>query len=253
VVEEVLAADPHHADARQKLKEINALRDSARSRQLKEETLRKTEEEARRKTEEEARRKTEEEARRKTEEEARRKTEEEARRKTEEEARRKTEEEARRKTREEAKAKSNDSDKFSVEDIMSVISGSAEELIENEPGAEVSNSIPGSDSQTLIEAFIKAQAIEASLLLDAKGQVLHSQVSGDAAALGHLAGLIFRGTESAAKNVGFGRLKQIIITGEDNRQVIFLALSAGTLVAVTGRDTNLGLLRVAVNDLMKRA
>jgi predicted regulator of Ras-like GTPase activity (Roadblock/LC7/MglB family) len=53
--------------------------------------------------------------------------------------------------------------------------------------------------------------------------------------------------------MAFGGLKQIMVVGEDGRQILFVALKAGVLVALTGRNTNLGLLRVAVNDLVKKA
>jgi predicted regulator of Ras-like GTPase activity (Roadblock/LC7/MglB family) len=143
-----------------------------------------------------------------------------------------------------------------------LIAGSADELIENEPPARPLAQAPQApppaagpspEARQLIDAFLKAQEIEASLLLDAKGTVLDSKVNGDAAGLGQAAGAIFRNTERAAMNMRFGGLKQIMVMGQDNRQILFVALKAGVLVAVTGRNTNLGLLRVAVNDLTKRA
>jgi len=235
-----------------------------------EEARAKAEEEARRKAEEEARAQAEAEAKRKAVEDARAQAEAEAKRKAVEEAHRKAEEEARRLAAENAKAMADSegeqrerkSNKLSSDDIFSVIAGSADDLIENEgsaaPAAAAAAPAPAAkdsdpEARRLIEAFLKAQDIEASMLLDSRGAVIESKVAGDAALLGQAASAIFHNTEKAAMNMRFGGLRQIMIVGQDSRQILFVALRAGTLVAVTGRNTNLGLLRVAVNDLAKRA
>ena len=288
VVQEILASDPNHGPSRQKMDEINALKsgggaDKAKAeeeteRKAKEEDDRKAKEEADRKAKEEADRKAKEDADRKAKEEADRKAKEEADRKAKEEADGKAKEEADRKAKEEADHKAKEeadrkakeesdrkakkeaegrgrgSDKFTAEDILSVIAGSAEDLIENDATAAKPKA-PGAGpaASGLIQAFLQAQAIEASLLLDAKGKVLEYKVDGDPALLGQVAGAVFQSAERAAKNVGLGGLKQVMISCEGNRQIIFLGLAAGVLVAVTGKDTNVGQLRVAVHDLMKRA
>ncbi|HTB21678.1 MAG TPA: tetratricopeptide repeat protein [bacterium] len=229
-----------------------------------EEARRKAEEAARAKAEEEAHRKAEEEILRKAEEETRRKAAEEAARgKAEEESRRKAEEEAARgKAEEEARSKASKApdvrgrglEKFTQDDILSVIAGSAEDLIGNDgQAAPVKKSGASPEALGVIEAFLKAQAIEASLLLDAKGAMVDCRMPGDPAALAQTAAAVFQGTERAALSVGLGGLKQVMIMGPDNRQILFLKLGAGVLVVLTGRETNVGLLRVAVQDLMKRA
>jgi colicin import membrane protein len=291
VVQEILALNPNHVPAQKKLQEILALKEGAgeeignddkgkaeeeAKRKAEEEAKRKADEDAKRKAEEEAKRKAEEEAKRKAEEEAKRKAEEEAKRKAEEEAKRRAEEEAKRKAEEEAKNKAEEeakskaeqgakrkegegrgrsSDKFTPEDILSVIAGSAEDLIENEGSGTKAPKAAGASAEAngVIAAFLKSQAIEASLLLDAKGKVLEGRMDGDSALLGQIAGAVFQSAEKAAKNVGFGGLKQVVIAAEDKRQILFMVLKAGNLVAVTGKDTNVGQLRVAMHDLMKRA
>jgi predicted regulator of Ras-like GTPase activity (Roadblock/LC7/MglB family) len=266
-------------EARKKAEEESRKKAEEEARKkAEEESRKKAEEEARKKAEEESRQKAEEEARKKAEEESRQKAEEEARKKAEEESRKKAEEEARKKAEEEetarraeeearaqaeAETKARKANKLTSDDIFSVIAQSADDLIENEasgakaaPAATAAAAAaggPSPEARQLIEAFLKAQAIEASLLLDAKGAVLESRVAGDAAVLGQAAGAIFHNTERAAMNMRFGGLKQIMIMGQDNRQILFVALKAGVLVAVTGNNTNLGLLRVAVSDLTKRA
>jgi TolA protein len=249
-------------------------------RKAEEEAKRKAEEEARRKAEEEAKRKAEEEAARKAEEEAKRKAEEEARRKAEEEAKRKAEEEARRKAEEEAKRKAEEeaarkaeeearkASKLSSEDILSVMAVGADDLIEEDAPAPKSKeaelpkaapSTPLRDAgvdpavAALIDEFVRAQSIESCFLLDKTGAVLDGRHAGASGDLGQTAATIFNNTGKAAQRMNFGGLRQIMIVGEDGRQILFVALKAGTLVALTGKATNLGLLRVAVNDLVKRA
>jgi predicted regulator of Ras-like GTPase activity (Roadblock/LC7/MglB family) len=255
------------------------------SRKLEAEKIRRADEEAARKLEAEKLRLAKEEAARKFEavkvrladEEAARKLEAErvllaeaeelrkaaevkaaraeALRLAEEEVRRKAEEEAaRRKTDKESEARSRSSDKFSAEDILSVIAGSAEDLIEDESPSALQDKRPAPkpEARRLISDFLKAQAIDTCLFLDAQDAVLESRGGGDAMGLAQAAASVFRNTQKAVANVGFGALRQIMIAGDDNRQILFLALGSGVLVAVTGRNPNLGLLRVAVSDLMKR-
>jgi predicted regulator of Ras-like GTPase activity (Roadblock/LC7/MglB family)/Flp pilus assembly protein TadD len=275
VLQEILAADPSHAVAQQKLREVNEKRgtkaedgakakaEEAARKKAEEEAKAKAEEAARKKAEEEAKAKAEEAARKKAEEEAKAKAEEAARKKAEEEAREKAEAVAKRAAEEEAQRKAS---KLSSEDILSVMTGGADELIEDEPAAEpkakeapavkaaeapAASLSPG--IQRIIDDFVKAQAIEACLLLDAKGALLDSRHAGQAGSLGQTAAAIFNNTEKAAGRMNFGGLKQIMIVGEDSRQILFVALKAGVLVALTGKQTNLGLLRVAVGDLVKRA
>ncbi|HTA17072.1 MAG TPA: hypothetical protein VK786_04935, partial [bacterium] len=216
--------------------------------------------EADRKAKDDADRKTKEDADRKAKEEADRKAKEDADRKAKEDADRKAKDDADRKAKDDADNKAKEgrargSDKFTPEDILSVIAGSAEDLIENDASAAKPPKAPGANpaASGQIKAFLQAQAIEASLLLDAKGKVLEYKVDGDPVLLGQIAGAVFQSAERAAKNVGLGGLKQVMISCEGNRQILFLGLAAGVLVAVTGKDTNVGQLRVAVHDLMKRA
>ena len=243
----------------------------------------KAEEEARAKAAEaEAKKKAEDEARAKAEAEAKKKAEEAERAKAEAEAKKLADEEAadaRRRADEAAKREQEEKDrkasKLSNDDILSVIASSAEDLIGEEPAApsrpsgapagtaKVAAGASGQaqaapqgvspEAKTAIDEFIRAQAMEASLLLDLKGKVLEAKVSGDAGALGTTAAAIFSNTEKAAQRMAFGNLRQIMIVGEDGRQILFVALKAGVLVALTGKNTNLGLLRVAVNDLVKKA
>jgi predicted regulator of Ras-like GTPase activity (Roadblock/LC7/MglB family)/cytochrome c-type biogenesis protein CcmH/NrfG len=256
------------------------------------EAKRKAEEESRQKAEAEAKRKAEEESRQKAEAEAKRKAEEEekqradaaeARQRAEAEAeaarlaseaeakQREAEEQAQRSAAEEAarvaeaEAKERQANKLSSDDILSVMAGGHEELISDEPSGGASKpkesakeAVPPvatglSDAvKASLADFIRAQAIEASLLLAPDGKVMDAQGSGDHAALSVSAAAVFHNTEKAARAMNFGGLKQIMIVGEDTRQILFVSLKAGVLVALTGRNTNLGLLRVAVNDLVKR-
>lgn len=187
--------------------------------------------------------------------EALRLAEQQVRAQAELEARRKVQEEAaRRKADKESESRGRSSDKFSAEDILSVIAGSAEDLIEDEAPSSGPGKRPGPkpEAQRLIADFLKAQAIDTSLLLDGQDALLEGRGGGDAMGLAQAAASVFRHTQKAVANVGFGALRQIMIAGDDNRQILFLALGPGVLVAVTGRNPNLGLLRVAVSDLMKR-
>ena len=296
VLQEILASDPGNVLAQQKLKEVNdrrgpkddggaadrkAAEDAAAKKASEEAAAKKTAEEAAAKkaaeeaaakkaAEEAAAKKAAEEAAAKkaAEEAAAKKAAEEAAAKkaadeaaakkaAEEAAAQKAAEAAAQKAEEEEKEKQRKAAKLSSEDILSVMAGSRDELIEDEAPAPspVKSAAPGglpAATKALVDDFIKAQAIEASLLMDAKGGVLDSR-NADASNLGATAFTIFNNTEKAAQRMQFGGLRQIMIVGEDNRQILFVALKAGVLVALTGRNTNLGLLRVAVNDLVKRA
>jgi len=59
--------------------------------------------------------------------------------------------------------------------------------------------------------------------------------------------------EKAVGRMRFGSLHQVIIAGEDGRQIIFIQLKGGVLTAVTQKSVNLGLLRIALNELVKKA
>jgi colicin import membrane protein len=290
------------AEARKKAEEEAKAKAEAEARKKAEEEAKaKAEAEARKKSEEESKAKAEAEARKKAEEEAKAKAEAEAHKKAEDEAKAKADADARKKSEEKAKAdaeaeeqkkaaeaskkvreeeakqreeeeKERKASKLSSDDILSVMTSSSDDLIDEPPShpgpakekAGASGQAPvapapegakglSPEARTAIDEFLRAQAMEASMLLDSKGAVLESKVSGDAAVLGSAAGAIFSNTEKAAQRMAFGGLKQIMIVGEDGRQILFVALKAGVLVALTGRNTNLGLLRVAVNDLVKRA
>jgi predicted regulator of Ras-like GTPase activity (Roadblock/LC7/MglB family)/cytochrome c-type biogenesis protein CcmH/NrfG len=292
VLQEVLASDPDNALARQKLQEVNERRGKAAGAAAAEDGARqKAEADAKRKADEEAaakraadeakaqaenaakqkaadEAKARAEAQAKADQEAKQQAEAAAKKKTEEEAKARAEADAR--SQAEAKAKADQdareqeardrkASKLSSDDILSVMTASSDDLIgepseaPEKPAAAPAPAAASPEASKAIEDFLRAQAMEASLLLDLKGKVLESKVSGDAAALGATAGAIFSNTEKAAQRMAFGALKQIMIVGEDGRQILFVALKAGVLVALTGRNTNLGLLRVAVNDLVKRA
>ncbi len=258
------------AEARKKAEEEAKAKAEAEAKAKAElEARQKAEEEAKAKAAEEARQKAEEaakaeaEAHKKAEEAAKRQAEDDAKAQAEDEARKKAEEAAKQREQEEKDRKAS---KLSSDDILSVMTSSSDDLISEEPPIRCRlRSRPGASGQApvasgitpearaAIDEFLRAQAMEASLLLDAKGAVIESKLSGDAAALGATAGAIFSNTEKAAQRMAFGGLKQIMIVGEDTRQILFVALKSGVLVALTGRNTNLGLLRVAVNDLVKRA
>jgi predicted regulator of Ras-like GTPase activity (Roadblock/LC7/MglB family) len=51
----------------------------------------------------------------------------------------------------------------------------------------------------------------------------------------------------------YGSLNQLIITGEDGRQILFVQLKQGVLAALTDKNVNLGLLRIALHDLLRKA
>jgi predicted regulator of Ras-like GTPase activity (Roadblock/LC7/MglB family)/Flp pilus assembly protein TadD len=264
------------AEARQKAEEEAKAKAEAEARKKAEEEKAKAEAEARQKAEEEAKAKSDAEARKKAEQEAQAKAEAEARQKAEDMAKAQAAEEARARAKADAEArtkadaearqreqeeKDRKASKLSSDDILSVMTSSSDDLI-SDPSAPAEKAAPAPakaagamspEARVAIDEFLRAQAMEASLLMDGKGVVIESKLSGDAAAMGATAGAIFSNTEKAAQRMAFGGLKQIMIMGEDTRQILFVALKSGVLVALTGRNTNLGLLRVAVNDLVKRA
>ena len=47
--------------------------------------------------------------------------------------------------------------------------------------------------------------------------------------------------------------QMFIITGEDGRQILFVQLKQGVLAALTDKNVNLGLLRIALHDLLRKA
>jgi predicted regulator of Ras-like GTPase activity (Roadblock/LC7/MglB family)/cytochrome c-type biogenesis protein CcmH/NrfG len=261
------------ADAKKKAEEeAKAKADAEAKKKAEEEAKAKADAEAKKKAEEESKAKADAEAKKKAEDEAKAKADGEAaeKKKAEEAAKKAQEEETKRREQEEKDRKAS---KLSSDDILSVMTSASDDLIDDPsgpahkaagaagqaPSPKATDAAPAGakgispEARTAIDEFLRAQAMEASMLLDAKGTVLESKVSGDAAVLGTAAGAIFSNTEKAAQRMAFGGLKQIMIVGEDGRQILFVALKAGVLVALTGRNTNLGLLRVAVNDLVKRA
>ncbi len=106
-----------------------------------------------------------------------------------------------------------------------------------------------------ISLFVRTNSIEAYLLLSVQGQALESALPAgvDPVAQAQLASAVFANTEKAAQRMRFGALKQVIIAAEDGRQILFVQLKSGVLAAVTGKNTNLGMLRIAINDLVKKA
>jgi predicted regulator of Ras-like GTPase activity (Roadblock/LC7/MglB family) len=105
-----------------------------------------------------------------------------------------------------------------------------------------------------IARFLKSHSIETSLVIGANGKLLDSAMAAgtDAPILAGTAFSIFNNTEKAAGRMHFGGLQQVIITSADGRQIVFVRLKGAVLVAVTGKNTNLGTLRIAINDLMKK-
>jgi TolA protein len=285
VLNEVLAADPNNALARQKLKEIEERRNAGQAeakrkaeeegqRKAKEESDRKAAEEAKRKADEDAKKRAEEEAQRKAKEESDRKAaeeskrkadEEEAKRKTEEEAARKAAEESKRKADEEAKRKADEEkkSKISSDDILSVMKSDADELIGGDTPAKAAAAPASGGSVAALDpavkesigSFLKNNAMEGSLLINHDGKLLDSAMplGSDAPSLGTTAFSIFSNTEKAAQRMRFGNLSQVIVSSEDGRQILFVSLKSGVLVAVTGKGTNLGQLRIAINDLKRKA
>lgn len=278
-------------EAKQKAAEEAKRRaDEEAKQKAAEEAKRRADEEAKQKAAEEARRKADEEAKQKAAEDAKLKADEEARQKAADEAKRKAEEEASQKAAEEAKRKADEEanrqaaaaeaarqradeeaakkkNKLSSDDILSVMKSDDDELIGEAPAqaaAPASQAAQGAAPakagvdpavKGAIEAFLKNNAMEASLLVSADGKLLDSAMpaGADAPALGTMASSIFSNTEKAAQRMRFGSLEQVIVSGEDGRQILFVALKSGVLVSVTGKGTNLGLLRIAINDLKKKA
>jgi predicted regulator of Ras-like GTPase activity (Roadblock/LC7/MglB family)/cytochrome c-type biogenesis protein CcmH/NrfG len=233
VFKEILQSDPENKTAKQKLAELLSIKQKKAN-----------EEEAKRKAEEERQRKEAEEAKRKAEEEERQ-------RKEAEEAQRKAEEE-------------NQPEKITADDIFSVMKmTSPDEVIDEDAGKRTSPPKPaqatgeGIDPKVvqLVQEFNKANGIQASLLLDRSGKVLDAQLSGgqDPKVLGQVSATIFASTEKAVGRMRFGSLHQVIIAGEDGRQILFIQLKGGVLTAMTQKNVNLGLLRIALNDLVKKA
>ncbi len=150
-------------------------------------------------------------------------------------------------------------EKITAEDIFSVMKmTSPDEVIDEAPhGKAAARPAGGLDAALLgqIRSFAKANGILASLLVAPDGGVLDAQVpSGvDAKALGQLTTAIFGNTEKAVSRMRYGNLNQLIITGEDGRQILFGQLKQGVLVALTDKNVNLGLLRIALHDLLRKA
>jgi predicted regulator of Ras-like GTPase activity (Roadblock/LC7/MglB family) len=254
---QVKAAEAKAAEAKRQAEEEAAKQKAAAEAEAK---AKREAEEAAKKAEAEAK------AKKEAEEAEAKRAEAEEQAKAEEALKKKQADEAKKREEEEKERKAS---KLSSEDIFSVMASDSSELIGDEPAAKPPKPAEKSpepvvapapaagiaaEAKALIDEFVRAQAMEASLLLSFKGEILDSKVpKGDAATLGATAAAIFSNTEKAAKNMAFGGLKQIMVVGEDGRQILFLALKTGILVALTGRNTNLGLLRVALNDLAKKA
>jgi predicted regulator of Ras-like GTPase activity (Roadblock/LC7/MglB family)/Flp pilus assembly protein TadD len=268
VFQEILQADPGNKIAKAKLAEIVALKEKKVKEEGEAEKKRKTQEGARARHEAEEKRKAEEaEHQRQAEAEQKRKEEEEARARHEAEEKRKAEEaEHQRQAEAEQKRKEEEEggEKITAEDIFSVMKmSSPDEVIDEDPNrkAPVAPTVPplagGADAALVaqIRAFAKANGILASLLVAKNGNVLDEQIPAgvDGKALGQLTAAIFGNTEKAITRMRYGNLNQLIITGEDGRQILFGQLKPGILVALTDKNVNLGLLRIALHDLLRKA
>jgi predicted regulator of Ras-like GTPase activity (Roadblock/LC7/MglB family)/Flp pilus assembly protein TadD len=272
---EAAAAEAARKKADEEAKAKAAAEEANRQAAAAEAAKKKADEEAKAKAAaEEAKKKADEEAKAKAAaEEAKKKADEEAKAKAAAEeanrqaaaaeaARKKADEEAKAKAEEEAKKK-----KLSSADILSVMKSDDDEMIGDAPAAQAAAPAPkaapapapaaGVDpaAKEAIAAFLKNNAIEASLLVSIDGKLLDSAMpsGADAPALGTMASSIFANTEKAAQRMRFGSLQQVIVSGEDGRQILFVSIKSGVLVSVTGKGTNLGLLRIAINDLKKKA
>jgi predicted regulator of Ras-like GTPase activity (Roadblock/LC7/MglB family) len=272
----------HKADEEAKLKaaaDAKRKADEEANQKAAEEAKRKAAEEAKHKAEEEAKLKAAEEAKLKAAEEAKRKAEEEERYKAALEAKRQADEEATRQRAAETKRKADEDaqkanteakrkaqedadkkNKLSSDDILSVMQSDTDELIgdtqaKTAPVAAKAAAEVDPQAKESIAAFLKNNAMEASLLIGADGKLLDSAMPNgtDAPALGAMASSIFSNTEKAAQRMRFGNLAQVIVSSEDGRQILFVSLKTGVLVAVTGKGTNLGQLRIAINELKKKA
>jgi len=219
---------------------------------------------------EEAERKAaaEAEEKRKAEDAMRRAAAEADQKRKAEEAMRRAAEEAdqKRKAAEESERKRKDDEeggeKITAEDIFSVMKmSSPDEVIDEDNGPKGKPAAPakaaGAEEALIsqIRAFAKANGILASLLVARDGAVMDAQIpSGvDGKALGQLTVAIFGNTEKAVSRMRYGSLNQLIITGEDGRQILFVQLKQGVLAALTDKNVNLGLLRIALHDLLRKA
>lgn len=120
--------------------------------------------------------------------------------------------------------------------------------------AAVAASSPPAGLGSLLTDFNQTNGIEGSLYLDRDGKVLEGRLSGvnDLAGLGAAASSIFLTTEKAVSRMRQGKLNQIMIAGEDGRQILFAPLKAGILAAVASKNANLGMLRIALHDLARK-
>jgi predicted regulator of Ras-like GTPase activity (Roadblock/LC7/MglB family)/lipopolysaccharide biosynthesis regulator YciM len=217
---------------------------------------------------EEKRRAEEAEEKRKAEEaeEKRRAEEAEEKRKAEEaEKKRRAEEAEEKRKAEEAERKRKDDEeggeKITAEDIFSVMKMSSPDEVIDEDNSKAQAAAPAKASMAdealvgQIHAFAKANGILASLLVARDGGVMDAQIpSGvDGKSLGQLTAAIFGSTERAVSRMRYGSLNQLIITGEDGRQILFVQLKQGVLAALTDKNVNLGLLRIALHDLLRKA
>ena len=91
------------------------------------------------------------------------------------------------------------------------------------------------------------------MLMSKEGAVIVDLMRGNAdASAGQTASRIFVSTKKAVGRMHLGSLEQIMIAGEDGRQILFVDLKQGVLVAITSTTSNVGLLRIAINDLKKK-
>ena len=242
--------------------------EEAEEKRKAEEAERAAEEaEGKRNAEEALKAAAEAEEKRKAEEAMRRAAEEAEQKRRAEEAMKRAAEEAEQKRKaEEAERKRKDDEdggeKITAEDIFSVMKmSSPDEVIDEDngpkskPPAPAKGAVADEALVSQIRSFAKANGILASLLVARDGSVMDAQIpSGvDGKALGQLTAAIFGNTEKAVSRMRYGSLNQLIITGEDGRQILFVQLKQGVLAALTDKNVNLGLLRIALHDLLRKA
>lgn len=278
VFREILQADPGNKTAKAKLEEIMALKEKKGREESEASEKRKAEDDGKKKAAEAEERRSAEAAEQKRRaeeamkraaaaaEEKRKAAEAEEKRKAEEaEKKRRAEEAEEKRKAEEAERKRKDDEeggeKITAEDIFSVMKMSSPDEVIDEDNSKAQAAAPAKASMAdealvgQIHAFAKANGILASLLVARDGGVMDAQIpSGvDGKSLGQLTAAIFGSTERAVSRMRYGSLNQLIITGEDGRQILFVQLKQGVLAALTDKNVNLGLLRIALHDLLRKA
>jgi predicted regulator of Ras-like GTPase activity (Roadblock/LC7/MglB family)/cytochrome c-type biogenesis protein CcmH/NrfG len=123
------------------------------------------------------------------------------------------------------------------------------------PVAQVGATEMAPHPSALLADFNRTSGIEGSLFIDRAGKVLEGSLSGisDLPALGLAASTIFSNTEKAVSRMKQGKLNQIMISGEDGRQIVFAQLKTGILAALASKNANFGLLRIALHELARKA